>query len=67
MRSRLSWTCYGQVAVVPLRLALPKPHDTTQAAPTQSVTLQPVVGQLTWHSELPPQSTAHEDAVVHST
>ena len=57
----------GQVAVEPLRVAAPKPHVTTQSAPTQSVTVQPVAGHVTWHSELAPQSTAHDDAEEHST
>lgn len=60
--------CYGQVAVVPLRLAAPpSPHDTTHAAPTQAVTVQPVAGQVTWQSLDPPHATSHELAPEHST
>ena len=53
---------------MPLRLAaVPSPHATTHAAPTQPVTWQPVAGQVTWQSLEPPHSTSHELAAVHST
>ncbi len=65
----LSPTCYGghgQVAVVPVCVAIPAmPQVTSQS--TQLVTVQPVAGQVTLQSVLPPQSTAHEVACEHST
>jgi hypothetical protein len=40
------------VTVVPLTVPAPiAPHETTQS-PTQLVTVQPVAGQVTWHSGL---------------
>jgi hypothetical protein len=33
----------------------------------QLCTVQPVAGQVTWHSGLDPQSTEHDDALLHST
>ncbi len=48
------------VATAPVR-----PHVTLQS--TQLVTVQPDAGQVTLQSSLPPQSTAHEVAELHST
>ena len=59
---------HEHVAVVPLRTGAPvAPHDTTHAVPTQLVTVQPRAGHVTWHSGLDPQSTLHDDALLHST
>lgn len=60
---------HGHVAIVPLRVAAApsSPHATTQLAPTQLVTVQPVDGHVTWQSLAPPQSTLHVVASPHST
>jgi len=49
---------HGHVAVVPVMVASPdKPQLTTQSEPTQFSTVQPLAGQVTWHSPAPAQST----------
>jgi hypothetical protein len=49
---------HGQVAVVPAIVAAPAlPHVTWQPTPTQLVTVQPVAGHVTWHSEADVQLT----------
>jgi hypothetical protein len=59
---------YGQVAVVPWCVGIaPVPQLITHPAPTQLFTVQPVAGQVTWHSGLVPQSTSHDEVLLHST
>jgi hypothetical protein len=53
---------YGQVAVAPWYVgSAVVPQLTTHRGPTQLFTVQPVAGQVTWHSGLDPQSTSHDD------
>src|SRR3954471_24570122 len=60
--------CYGQVAVVPVRVGSPpRPQVTAHALPVQPVTVQPVAGRVTFQSAEPPHSTLHELACEHST
>ena len=61
--------CYGQVAVVPERVAIApvRPQVTAHASPTHPVTVQPVAGQVTLQSLLPPHATRHELDASHST
>src|ERR1041385_3994629 len=59
---------HGQVAVEPLWVGSPDvPHVISHAVPTQLCTVQPVGGQVMWHSGLDPQSTEQVDALLHST
>jgi hypothetical protein len=54
--------------VLPVCVPVPiAPHDTTQSAPMQFVTLHPAAGQVTWHSGLPAQSTEQCVVPLHST
>lgn len=55
---RVDLAVHGHVAVVPVRVASPDwPQLTTQSEPTQFSTVQPLAGQVTWHSPAPAQST----------